>query len=366
MRRRRTLLALSLACVGCLRQNPEFDGAASGTGGAGSTTGATGSAATTGPTTGGGSTTSGGSATGGGFTTGGGATTGGAGLDLGGATTGPGSACPPFLDPARVGAPVVLTALNAPESDIDPWLTADGRTLFFASERGGAGLDLYRAERDGRDAPFGAVIDCADLQMNSSDSESKVTLTQDGLRYVVALFQGSEVTLWSAIRTEVSEPFDTRAPLMVAAQPFAPADAQFFDPHLSDGGERLYAAPGAAGLQHIVHWELLDGQYVAPASDPFVNIHTLDGVVADPTLSGDERTLVFTFGPSDDPEDRDLWYATRTSIEVPFSDPKPLAALNTDDLEGSAHLGHDGCELFFARSPAGQYAYDLYVAPLDG
>jgi Tol biopolymer transport system component len=51
---------------------------------------------------------------------------------------------------ATFAAPVALTELNAPGEDWDPELSADGATIYFASDRGNAAgsTDLYVAERD--------------------------------------------------------------------------------------------------------------------------------------------------------------------------------------------------------------------------
>jgi Tol biopolymer transport system component len=40
--------------------------------------------------------------------------------------------------------PQALDDLNTPGDERDPWLTADGTTLYFTSDRGGA-LNIYPA-----------------------------------------------------------------------------------------------------------------------------------------------------------------------------------------------------------------------------
>lgn len=44
------------------------------------------------------------------------------------------------------GAPEALTELNSADDERDPWLSPDGRTLFFSSDRDGA-LNIYEAVR---------------------------------------------------------------------------------------------------------------------------------------------------------------------------------------------------------------------------
>lgn len=335
---RRTILAALLAFAGCLRQNPDFDGAAS----AGASEDATGG--TTAPTSSL-ATSTGAEATG------------------TGATTGLQSACPPGFDPAAIGAAEPVDELNSPETEFDMWLSVDGRTMYFASERGGAGSDSYRAVREAPGALFGEVVSNTDLAMNSPEGDTKAALTADGLRYVMSVSEGQAAVLYTATRKTVLNAFDPRILLSPGLQPNAEPGALYFDPHLSDGGERLYAAPNQGGTQRLVVWERVAGAYVAPGLDPFPKVHELPGSAADPTLSADERVLVFGYRAMG-AEDTDLWYATRGSPGEVFSAPMPLDALNTADHEGSPHLSHDGCELFFSRSPIDEYDHDIYRAPL--
>ena len=51
---------------------------------------------------------------------------------------------------APFGAPVQVDEVNSPESDAAPCLSADGRTLYFRSDRVGTfgQTDIYVATRD--------------------------------------------------------------------------------------------------------------------------------------------------------------------------------------------------------------------------
>jgi len=354
---------LSLAS-GCLWANPDFDGArASASGGhtSGALTSTSGAPTTSGPdpgasvglTSGTGTSTTGVETT----SSSAGATTSPPAPDLGGggSTTGaPGDGC--AFDPAKVGPASPLAPLNSMTSDYDPWLTADGKTLYFASDRAGNG-DSFRAERAGPGALFGdPPTSNDDLNINTSASETKVVLTEDALRYYVSSTKDQTTVIFTATRGLTDEPFGPRVALDL--QP----GANFFDPHLGPKGKRLYAAPNP-GLQRLAWWVGEGEAWAAPPFDPFAAIHDLDIPVADPTLSADERVLIFS-GPSEEEGDSELWYARRDGPDDSFDSPTRLSALNTADDEGSPHLSADGCELFFHRSPKGAWNPDLYLAPI--
>jgi Tol biopolymer transport system component len=100
--------------------------------------------------------------------------------------------------------PVRIVELASPNNDWTPWLSADERTLLFASDRpGGAGLsDLWIASRAGPSAAFGSPQPIAEL--NTASDELSPALATDGLtiyfRSTRAGGAGGE-DLWEATRS---------------------------------------------------------------------------------------------------------------------------------------------------------------------
>ncbi len=69
----------------------------------------------------------------------------------------------------------------------------------------------------------------------------------------------------------------------------------------------------------------------------------LDGSIRSFTMSCDEREVIFQ---KDDSGDADLFWATRDSLEEPFSDPIFLDSINTDMDEAHPWLSVDGQRLY--------------------
>jgi hypothetical protein len=76
--------------------------------------------------------------------------------------------------------PVVIVELTTSSRDRSPSVSADGLTIWFISDRpGGVGLnDLYEATRPDLDSPFGEPVNLAEL--NTPDSEDDPWVSPDG------------------------------------------------------------------------------------------------------------------------------------------------------------------------------------------
>ncbi len=195
----RVLEALPLlGAAGCVEEHPLWqvpatDGASgtAGTGGEGATVGTV-SGTATGPATGGATDSASGNSSSGGVTaTTGGSSGEGSGGSSGGSTGGStggssGGAQPDCVDLWLTGdfviqPPEKLDIVNTNTFEGDPFLSGDGLTLYFASDRGNAVevTDLYRSTRANRDAPFEAPGLMPNV--NTSDSEWTLAPTADGL-----------------------------------------------------------------------------------------------------------------------------------------------------------------------------------------
>jgi hypothetical protein len=148
-------------------------------------------------------------------------------------------------------APINLTALNSEEDDQGPSLTADGRTMFFASDRrGGAGdEDLWVATRPNTSATFAGATNLAEL--NTPGVDSSPFITGDGRTlYFVSDRPGTRglQDIWRATRETPTGPFE---PPINVAEVNTPAMED--DPALTGDGRELFFASGRGGAIQIWH-----------------------------------------------------------------------------------------------------------------
>jgi Tol biopolymer transport system component len=92
------------------------------------------------------------------------------------------------------------------------------------------------------------------------------------------------------------------------------------------------------------------------APQPVASLNTV-GLDSRPRLSPDELDVIFY---SDRQGDRDIFEATRTSLDRPFSTPVLVPGINTIAVERDPALTPDGLQLFFATDRDG--TLDIYTA----
>lgn len=110
----------------------------------------------------------------------------------------------PLFD-AAIGRTIPLATLNSTDRELDPFLTSDGRTIYFTSSRGGM-RGVYTATRptpyhDFSEPTIVSASSGADLPVSPSVSE-------DGLTLVYAVAEKSR--LWQLIRKDIESPFENK------------------------------------------------------------------------------------------------------------------------------------------------------------
>ncbi len=248
-----------------------------------------------------------------------------------------------WFSEARIGEAVSLKAINAVGRQRDPWLSADGLSLWFAADRPG-GQGVYFATRP---SPF-HDFDTPRLVpvTRGRDRRASPSVTSEGLLvYAVP----EKASLWGASRSGPLSPFDDKrslissrktTPRWTAAQVLgggrhlywlettgkatasfhagrADTDGPFDEaepfempgsrPCLSGDGLRQFVFDGTT----LVRWRRssLRGRF---ARDGLVATLELEHYVDDPhsrqfTVSADERWLIFC----DDPRDRGRLFLVR-------------------------------------------------------
>jgi hypothetical protein len=254
----------------------------------------------------------------------------------------------------RLTAPEPLAALVTANTELDPTVGRDDRTLYFVRGPSGA-RDVFMSTRPDRAAAFEPEILRADI--SSAQDDGKLSLDDDELSLVISSDRtGSQAyDLWQLSRATTAEPFSsaTQAPF---AQVNATSNER--DPHLSGDGLTLHFAYTVLGGQQILVATRASAS--APFSPPMM-VTGLDlAVTADPELSPDGLVILYTAAP-DTMTPTQLYYATRTAPSGPFENPEPVPDVSAGSVgDGDANLTRDGCELFFSSSRAG--GRDLYRA----
>lgn len=262
------------------------------------------------------------------------------------ATTGGGGG-PPALCGLEFGAwklgPPTLIDFGHPNSDTDPVLLADGKTLFFASI-GPGGEDSFRAVRAGYGAMFGAPL--LNDSLNSPQSDTKVSVSVDGLRAYVASSRPPAlgVDFFVATRGAVDVPFGPASWI-----PELSSSGNDLDIHVSADELRAYFASNQDGQQdlYVAERASVDQPFAAPVK--LAELDLPDFAEASPGLSADERTIFFV---STRLGTADVFVAVRDDPKGPFGPPSVVSGLDGPFFQGEPTLAEsaDGCEVFYCSS----------------
>jgi hypothetical protein len=198
--------------------------------------------------------------------------------------------------------------INSPFDDSGPCMSADGLTLYFASDRpGGSGdFDLYVSTRKTTEDPWGEPVNLGPT-VNSRYYDNHPCIAADGL------------TLY----------FDSRRP----------------------------GVPGQSGLTdlYLTRRATLNDPWGTP--EPLA-VNT-PGHEYSPNVSRDDLTLYY-----DSPyEGRDLWVTKRSSPQDPWQKGVRLGPpFNTSDIDTDPSLSADGSLLYFVSDrPGGFGGFDIWV-----
>jgi len=195
---------------------------------------------------------------------------------------------------AEFSTPRLLPELNTSDTEKTPYLTADGLVVYFLSTRAGGfgSSDIWSAEREGLAAPFGTPQNV--MEVNSAQAEVFPVLTADGLHLYVSSARGGS-TGKDIYR------FDrpTRTSVFTQSAVVAELNSEEND-ELSD--------ISADGLEVFLH-------SVRPGG----------------------------------PGGWDIYRATRTSVDKPFSSPALVPELNTVRDDVHVRLSPDGTRAYYVR-----------------
>jgi hypothetical protein len=250
----------------------------------------------------------------------------------------------------KLATPAPLGGVNTTGGEHNPFVTADGNTLYFVRD-----ADIFVAQRNGTTFEAPAV----EPILTSISNDGKVWVSADRL---TAFYSSNRAggeggrDIWRGYRANADDEW------MLDEMYLENIDdgSQQSDPHVSTDLLRLYFAPKTATQRIAVASRTSAAASFAPVA-PVENLSTplTAGDDYDPTLSADELVIVFASTRSGS---KDLWYATRSSASAKFAAPISLGAINTGNAEENPHLSSDGCTLYFSSDRGGNA--DLYMASL--
>lgn len=201
--------------------------------------------------------------------------------------------------------------------------------------------------------------------LNSSVWDSVPDISADGLSLYFASDRSGgsgSYDLWVATRTTMTD--DWGAPVNLGAT--VNSSAWELDPSLSSDELSLYfmsTRPGGAGGRDtwVTTRAAKDGDWTTPVNlGPTVN-SSYDDCCAD--ISADGLSLFFWSNRPGGSGGQDLWVTTRTSVSDPWGIPVNLGpTVNSSAWDGGPSISSDGLSLFFfSERPGGSGGKDLWL-----
>jgi hypothetical protein len=254
-----------------------------------------------------------------------------------------------WLAGPKLGDVAPLAGVNTIGGEHNPFVTTDGNTLYFVRD-----ADIFVARRGAHGFGSPAI----DPVLSSSSNDGKVSVSSDGLR---AFFSSNRVSgvggrdIWRGSRASDTDAWTIDQQYLGNVND----PNQQYDPHISTDTLRLYFAPKASGQRIVMSSRAATTEAFSAPDEVELASVSIGGDDYDPSLSADERVIVFGSTRSGN---RDLWYATRASTAASFGAATALTTLNTGGADENPHLSSDGCTLYFSSDRGG--TADLYVTSI--
>jgi TolB protein len=244
----------------------------------------------------------------------------------------------------------VSTGLGATGIYYGPALSRDNQTLYFSNTVDGD-ENIYRARRSDRGRSFANAVSLIGINTVSGDGSPYVT--PDGLSlYFYSDREGGPGNrdLWTATRTTTSADF--AAPEVLAV---VNGSAREYFPWLTpDGLGLLFMSDRAGGQGRSDIWlaerRSATDAFSVPRNLSELNTSAHEGGM---TLSRDGLTIIFVSDRAGGSGDTDLWMAQRARTSDVFSAPSNLGAVNSNADDEDPKLSSDGRELLFSSTRDG-------------
>jgi hypothetical protein len=262
-------------------------------------------------------------------------------------------------------------SINTGFSEFHAAISADGLSLYFASDRpGGFGEnDLWVAQRPNRNADWDPAQNLGP-NFNTAHGEFGPALSPDGhwLFFATAgLAGGNTSDIYAAFRNDANNDFGWGQPVNlgtgVNSSHNGGGPTLFVDPET--GGITLYFTrlnkPGQGDWDIYQSTLLTNGTFgdailVSELSSPYEDTH--------PTVRRDGLEIIFSSTRPGSFGGNDLWVSTRATTRDRWSTPVNLGpAVNSAYFDGAPYLSDDGQTLILTSDrPGGFGGNDFYIS----
>lgn len=273
--------------------------------------------------------------------------------DLGGVCVGDDPDAPPRCDPARpFGAPVPVEGLASATEDASLRLSPDEKTAYFFSARSGSKL-LYTAARPRITAPFSGVSVLANV---NAGNQYNPAISADGRTLFFASFRPEGVgdnDIYQATRATQTDDFTN-----IHLAPNVNSSASEVQPYLTRDSATLYFVRTVSAAQAVFR---ATGSITAGFANPSM-VAELHGPTndTDPVVSADGLTVFWGSDRAGGLGDVDVWQAQRTTPSGVFGQPAPVPSVNTPGFDSPSDISADGCRLYLTSTRNGRTG--IYVA----
>lgn len=268
---------------------------------------------------------------------------------------------------APFGTPTLVPGdVNGKVNDDGFWLLPDQLTVFTSSARvvngSVGGFDIFTGTRASLSSSFSPLVLAATASTDGDDRAPVVTSDGKTLYFTRNPLPSGGYHIYVATRANAAVAFE--APQLAAA-PLNDTTNDFVawvSPFEASGNYRIYFSSdrsGAAMFDLFVSVRS-SGGFSTPVPVPSLNSPMQDTKLV---MTPDELQAFIASTRSGSIGGQDLFYASRSDTNQGFSNPTPLAELNTaaDDLP--MWVTPDGCTLYFSSVRAGGAgAADVFMA----
>jgi hypothetical protein len=260
-----------------------------------------------------------------------------------------------WSEPVNLGAPI-----NSPSADQSPALSANGLSLYFASDRPGGfgGGDLWVSHRATRHSPWETPVNLGPA-INGPGVEAGPDISPNGhLLFFQSNRPGGEGSndIYVSYRHNVHDDLSWGEPVNVG--PGVNSAAGEFGPWYSKEGADgpvLYFARGPDNtFTHLYSAPITRKGLSRGPATPVAELTDPTSTEGRPTLRADGREIVFYSSRTGGLGLNDLWTATRRSANGPWSPPVNLGTpVNSSAGELLSALSRDGRTLLFTSTRSG-------------